>query len=56
MNVKTFDNGYTRGPLVMSDELLAALRERVNSRYYDQPHVIEIVARAILMSRGIYPQ
>ena len=56
MDVRAADNGYTRGPLVMSDELLATLRERINSKYYDQPRIIEIVARAILMSRGIYPQ
>ena len=56
MRFRALDNGYTRGPLVMSDELLATLRARINSNYYDQPHVIEIVARAILMSRGIYPQ
>jgi len=40
----------------MTDELLAILRQRIDTKYYDQPHVVEIVARAILMSRGIYPQ
>ena len=39
----------------VSDELLAVLRQRVEARYYDQPHVIELIARAILISRGIYP-
>jgi len=51
-----FEIRETQGPLVMSKELLAALRQRVESKYYDQPQVIEIIARAILMSRGIYPQ
>ncbi|MEK7400876.1 MAG: hypothetical protein AABZ80_00785 [Gemmatimonadota bacterium] len=38
----------------LSDELLAALRRRVDSRYYDRPEVIEIIAQAILCSRGVY--
>jgi len=38
----------------MSDELLAALRRRIDERYYDQPQVIEIIAHAILHSRGLY--
>lgn len=38
----------------MSEELLATLRRRVQDRYYDQPHVIEIIAQAILHSRGLY--
>lgn len=44
----------TSGRSRMSEELIAHLRERVESRYYDQPRVIEIVARAILRSRDIY--
>jgi hypothetical protein len=32
----------------MSPELLALLRQRVANRYYDQPHVIERIARAML--------
>lgn len=43
-------------PLVMTDELLRVLRERVASQYYNRPEVVEIIARAILYSRGIYPQ
>jgi hypothetical protein len=43
-------------PLVMTDELLRVLRERVASQYYNRPEVIEIIARAILYSRGVYPQ
>lgn len=43
-------------PLVMTDELLRILRERVASQYYNRPEVVEIIARAILYSRGIYPQ
>jgi len=39
----------------MSEELISLLRQRVAARYYDQPHVIEIIARAILHSRGLYP-
>ena len=45
-----------REPLVMTDELLSLLRERVASQYYNRPEVVEIIARAILYSRGIYPQ
>lgn len=40
----------------MSDELLVLLRQRVAAQYYDQPQVIDIIARAILISRGVYPQ
>ena len=40
----------------MSEELLALLRQRVAAQYYDQPQVIDVIARAILMSRGLYPQ
>jgi hypothetical protein len=43
-------------PLVMTEELLRVLRERVASQYYNRPEVVEIIARAILYSRGIYPQ
>jgi hypothetical protein len=45
-----------REPLVMTEELLSILRERVASQYYNRPEVVEIIARAILYSRGIYPQ
>lgn len=38
----------------MSEELVAALKQRVASNYYDRPEVIEIIARAILHSRGVY--
>lgn len=38
----------------MSEELIAALRKRIQDRYYDQPQVIEIIAQAILHSRGLY--
>ena len=38
----------------LSDELIAALRQRVAQDYYGRPEVIEIVARAILHSRFIY--
>ena len=38
----------------LSDELIAALRQRVAQDYYGRPEVIEIVARAILNSRFIY--
>lgn len=40
----------------MTEELVRALRERIASQYYNKPEVIEIIARAILYSRGIYPQ
>jgi hypothetical protein len=32
----------------MSEELVALLRHRVATRYYDQPRVVDAVARAIL--------
>ena len=38
----------------MSDELIASLRRRIAERYYDQPQVVEIIAQAILHSRGLY--
>jgi hypothetical protein len=41
--------------LQLSDELIALLRSRVAAKYYDQPEVIELIARAILHSRGLYP-
>jgi hypothetical protein len=41
---------------VVTDELLELLRQRVASQYYNRPEVVEIIARAILYSRGIYPQ
>lgn len=40
--------------VMMSEELLTLLRQRVASQYYDQPQVVDIIARAILNSRGIY--
>lgn len=40
----------------MTEELVALLRHRIDARYYDQPQVLEIIARALLHSRGIYPQ
>jgi len=36
----------------MSDELIAALKQRVASNYYGRPEVIEIIARAILELTG----
>jgi hypothetical protein len=41
---------------VMTDELLSLLKQRIASQYYNKPEVVEIIARAILYSRGIYPQ
>jgi hypothetical protein len=41
---------------VVTDELLELLRQRVASQYYNRPEVVEIIARALLYSRGIYPQ
>jgi hypothetical protein len=37
----------------MSQSLLVLLRERVASRYYERPEVLDIVARAILRDIGI---
>lgn len=42
-------------PFRMSDELLRQLRERVASQYYDQPQIIDLIARAILHAHGLYP-
>jgi hypothetical protein len=36
----------------MSDDLIALLRYRVTSRYYDQPQVIDTVARVIAGARA----
>jgi hypothetical protein len=44
-----------QGPFLMSEELIGILRQRVADQYYDQPHVIDVIARAILNSRGLYP-
>lgn len=38
----------------LSEELLESLRQKVESRFYDRPEVIEVIARAILCSRGVY--
>ncbi len=38
----------------LSEELIASLRQRVDSRYYDRPEVIDVIARAILCSRFVY--
>jgi hypothetical protein len=45
-----------QGSIRMTDELIELLRRRVSSHHYDRPEVIEVIARAILHSRGIYPQ
>ena len=46
-------NSTTAGPVrkdqsPMTEELVALLRNRVATRFYDQPQVIDVVARAIL--------
>jgi hypothetical protein len=41
-------DGESGGETEMSAELLALLRHRVATRFYDQPLVIEQIARAIL--------
>jgi hypothetical protein len=38
----------------LSDELIDALRQKIDARYYDRPEIIEVIARAILVSRGVY--
>ena len=38
----------------LTEEILAALRQRVDSKYYDRPEVIEVIARAILCSHYVY--
>lgn len=32
----------------MSDELIVLVRHRLNTRFYEQPHVIDAVARRLL--------
>ena len=32
----------------ISDELIQALRQRVAARFYDQPRVIDVIARRLL--------
>jgi hypothetical protein len=49
-------SGPNQESRVITDELLDLLRQRVASQYYNRPEVVEIIARAILYSRGIYPQ
>lgn len=44
-----------QGESPMTDELIALLRYRVATRYYDQPRVIDAVARAILKSQDLAP-
>ena len=48
-------NAEIQGQLLMSEELIELLRQRVSAQYYDQPQVIDVIARAILNSRGLYP-
>jgi hypothetical protein len=38
----------------LSEDLIVALRQKVDSRYYDRPEIIEVLARASLCSRGVY--
>jgi len=39
----------------MSEELIQQLRQRIAEQYYSNPQVLDIIARAILHSRGLYP-
>jgi hypothetical protein len=41
------DHDVTQQDAQMSVEMLALLRHRVATRYYDQPQVIDRIARAI---------
>ena len=38
----------------LSEEILVALRQRIDSSFYDRPEAIEVIARAILCSHCIY--
>lgn len=44
-----------QGQSPMTEELVALLRNRVATGYYDQPRVIDAVARAILKSQELTP-
>jgi hypothetical protein len=46
------DYPQQRQATAMSDELISLLRYRIAIRYYDQPHVIEAIARAIAGARA----
>ena len=55
MNSNSIPNLIRRDNMArMSEDLIAALKQRVASNYYDRPEVIEVIARAILHSRGVY--
>ena len=41
-------SGPARGPGQMSDELIALLRRRVDTRFYDQPQLVDALARRLL--------
>jgi hypothetical protein len=45
----------SQGRSDMTAELIALLRERIEARFYEQPDVIEVIARAILHSHELYP-
>ena len=37
----------------MSEQLVALVRDRVATRYYDQPQVIDVIARAMVRGRTL---
>jgi len=46
---------YSETSVWMSEELIALLRQRIAAQYYDQPQIVDVIARAIVHSRGLYP-
>ena len=50
---KATTSAKSPGATRMSEQLIALLRDRVASRYYDRPEVVDAVARAIIASGGI---
>jgi hypothetical protein len=45
----------TRADARLSERMLLVLRDRVASRYYDRPEVIDALARAISSRAGLPP-
>jgi hypothetical protein len=51
----TKDEPVRRGEPLMKEDLVAVLRHRVATRYYDQPQVIDRLARELIKGRHVEP-
>lgn len=47
------DTSDARDASTMSDQLLDMLRDRVATRFYDRPEIIDATARAMLRTVGV---